>query len=318
MSNRRPLRLAAALALAASLPAQAVTMTWSAPALPTASTLVAGSAQTQNGVVPVGGVPSTVASTQTQGAESATAQNTAFVAQGPFECLLTVDHVLQVAAPGPGPTTAGASSDFLLQLTAIASEPVAINVGSSLLATAGAAAPNLRVDLDDDGTFEFVSGPPGPGASFARTLGPVPLLVRVRAESSLALTGTLQARLAVSVVATHATQIDVVMVGCSVPYHLYAVRTFGGGMELGTFGPAPVDPILLVLGLGVQPFLLPSSAPTPCVLVPTPDIILLLPGNGSLPLPLPPAVRPVTFWTQGVPLMPSGFEATGVYRVQAN
>ena len=146
----------------------------------------------------------------------------------------------------------------------------------------------------------------------------MPTLVRVRSASSLALTGSVLSSLTVAVVPAHPTQIDVVLFGCSVPYHLYAFRTFGGGVELGTFGLPPTSPVLLVFGLGVFPFVLPSAAPQPCIVVPTLDIVAVIPSPNGYALPLPPSVRPVTFWTQAIPLVPTGFEATGAYRIQAN
>ena len=109
----------------------------------------------------------------------------------------------------------------------------------------------------------------------------------------------------------------VALVGCSVPHHLYAQRAWGGGLEFGLFGQPATGPVVLALGLGVAPFVLPSLAPTPCVILPTPDFLFVLPSNG-LQLPLPPSVRPVTFWAQAVPILPTGFEATGVWRIQAN
>lgn len=39
------------------------------------------------------------------------------------------------------------------------------------------------------------------------------------------------------------TRIDVARFGCNVPNHVYAFRAFGGGIELGTFGPRRVRPV---------------------------------------------------------------------------
>ena len=63
------------------------------------------------------------------------------------------------------------------------------------------------------------------------------------------------------------------------------------------------DPVVAVLGLGTQPTLLPPSplSPVPCLLLPSPDLVLLMPPSG-FDLPIPPAVRPLNLYVQGVEL----------------
>ncbi len=279
-----------------------------------ASTTVAGTVDTQSSVV----VPGLVTSAQTTGVESASARVTTNLTQLAIGCTATIEHRLDVATAAVPASSASATAEVLLQFAAATNESVVLQVSSTLAATGGAPAPALQVDIDDDGSIDWQSGPATPSFAIARVLGPAPTFVRVRTESSLAITGSVVSSVTVGVAPEHPTQIDVVLFGCSVPYHLYAFRTFGGGVEFGTFGLPPTGPVLLVFGLGVFPFVLPSAAPTPCVVLPTLDIVAVIPSPLGYSLPLPPAVRPVTFWAQGVPLTPAGFEATGAYRIQAN
>jgi hypothetical protein len=295
------------------LAAQQVTMSWSLPSPLTASTSVAGTPDAQTSTV----LPGVLTSAQTAGAESATARITTTVTQTPLQCALEIQHRLDVATSGVPAAAANADTDVLLQFTALAPESVVLQISSALVASAGAPAPSLRVDVDDDGTIDWQSSPSTPSLSIVRQLDPTPTLVRVRATSSLPITGSMQATLAASIAPVHATQIDITSIGCS-SQHLYALRAFGGGIEVGTFGPPPTGPILLVFGLGLAPVILPSPLPLPCLLLPTIDIVALIPSPNTYSLPLPPSVRPVTFHTQAVPITGLGFESTGSYRVIAN
>ncbi|MFN3242498.1 MAG: hypothetical protein ACE37K_13425 [Planctomycetota bacterium] len=83
---------------------------------------------------------------------------------------------------------------------------------------------------------------------------------------------------------------------------------FGVGVASG--------PAVAVYGLGVQPTLLPNSgALQPCLLVPSPDLVVLIPPNGHL-LGLPAAVRPITVYVQGVVLLPTGLGTSNGFVVQ--
>jgi hypothetical protein len=59
------------------------------------------------------------------------------------------------------------------------------------------------------------------------------------------------------------------------------------------------------------------------VLWPSPDLLFLVTVGGSVPtfgtvsLPLPSSVRPVTFWTQAVMVTPTGFPVSDAWRVDA-
>ncbi|MBL8751151.1 MAG: hypothetical protein JNK78_18480 [Planctomycetes bacterium] len=314
MSLALPFVIAVVVAVPGVLIAQQVTVTASMPVPAVASTTIAGTVDTQGGSV----VPGTVASSQSVGQENASARITANVTQLAIGCTASIEHRLDVATAAVPASSASATADVLLQFAATTNESVVLQISSTLAATGGAPAPTLQVDVDDDGSIDWQSGPATPSFAVPRVLGPTPTFVRVRTASSLAISGSVVSSVTVAVAPEHPTQIDVVLFGCSVPYHLYSFRTFGGGVEFGTFGLPPTGPVLLVFGLGVFPFVLPSAAPSPCVVLPTLDIVALIPSPLGYSLPLPPAVRPVTFWAQAVPLTPAGFEATGAYRIQAN
>lgn len=261
-------------------------------------------------------IPAVVVSAAVVGAESAMARIDATSQQLAYGCSLSIQHDLSVATAGAMGTGASATADVLVQLTATMPEPVVLQFGGSLQATAGAPAPLVQIDLHDDGMVEFTGGPSS-SPPLAVQLGPVPVLVRVRTEASLSLTGAVRSTVSLLLLPAHDTVPTITTFGCS-SQHLYAQPTFGGGIELGVVGPPLQGPVALVLGLSVQPALLPSALPIPCLLVPSPDIVVALPAPAGLLLALPPSVRPVTFWAEAIPITALGLEATGSYRVEAH
>lgn len=74
------------------------------------------------------------------------------------------------------------------------------------------------------------------------------------------------------------------------------------GLAIETFAPTPLA--VLVFGFGPLAALLPIPAsPLPCILLPQPDVVMLLPQQvQTMMVPLPAAVRPATFHLQGVAL----------------
>ena len=79
------------------------------------------------------------------------------------------------------------------------------------------------------------------------------------------------------------------------------------------------DLTVLVLGLAQQPLLLPGGVLAPCLVVPAPDVLLVVPPSVYFwsQVPLPAAVRPVTFHAQAVRLAASGLLTTDAFSVVA-
>src|SRR5690606_33267706 len=83
------------------------------------------------------------------------------------------------------------------------------------------------------------------------------------------------------------------------------------GVSMQT-GASPVELSVVALSLHAQPQLLAMNGLLPCVLLPRPDVVIYVP-NGSLQLALPAAIRPASFYAQGVTLTQFGLRVTDGY-----
>ena len=233
---------------------------------------------------------------------------------------LHVLHGLVVSTPGT-PALAAATADLRLDLVATLPTSVRITVDVMFDGTPGAPLPSLTVDIGNNGTIEHQGiGTFAPGTTWA--IGTAALPVRVQISSQLAIAGNSNLYVIVSVLPGHPTTVSRQVSGCgpAATPHLAVVPGFDASVTF-TVGPLPWTPVL-VLGLGMQPVLLPpSGALSPCLLLPSADILVaMVPGPIGYPqttLPLPPAVRPVTFWAQTVLVAPQGLYLTDAYRVDA-
>lgn len=220
---------------------------------------------------------------------------------------------------GVVPAQASCDADVLMSLTAAVPMLVVLHVDNQFTGSAGCPLPLVEVDIGFDGTFEYSTSPLATGAGlgpFPLTLSSVPTLVRVHAQSQTGVDGFGISDLFVRIEpGLPATSAQLAGAGCDISFDSFgATPRFDGGIDLWSFGS---DPILVVMGLGLQPVLLPPNGVLPCLLLPSVDLLLLLPVTNQVTLPLPPAVRPVTFWAQAVKLAPQGLLVTNALRVDA-
>src|SRR5262249_37987102 len=143
------------------------------------------------------------------------------------------------------------------------------------------------------------------------TLGPTPLVVRVRMQSS-SVSGYVNNSVSLSVEPDSPATIAPVAGACS-SILLTANPAFDGSLDLelyDTYANVPLPfQALAVLGLGAAPVQLPT--PHPCLLIPTPDAVV--PMQGELHLPTA-RLHGVPIWVQAVPFSPS-FTATNSFFV---
>ena len=218
------------------------------------------------------------------------------------------------------PADFAATGTFTLEYTASAPVLAALYLFSGSVGSSGAPIPAVDVDFGADGTFELQS-----------VLGPVfeygtwpispaqPLRLAIRMQTTLPanhlnITSFVEVTLAPvnNADATH------VAVECaSTATFLRPRASFANSGIDFTYLP-PASPLVVVIGLAAQPVMLPPVGLVPCLLVPRPDILLFAPPpTSSHHIPLPPAVRPVTFFVQGVVLDPSGLQTTDGFAVSA-
>ncbi|HZN42041.1 MAG TPA: hypothetical protein VFD82_24790 [Planctomycetota bacterium] len=213
----------------------------------------------------------------------------------------------------PTPSFADAGGELLAQLSAPTPTPVQLELSRILSVTTGASTPFCSIDLGDDGIPEVTSWTSVP-VLLSTTLGPQPLPIRLRSFVGHVGLGVVDVELRIRVLPGTAPSISPLVIGCTGPAGVWAPTFVGEGVVFYPF--SGLAPLVLVLGLGLQPVVIPASLPTPCLLLPTPDL-LVVPGLSPFFLPLPPAVRPVTVWVQGVAVTPTGLATTDGFTVIA-
>ena len=205
--------------------------------------------------------------------------------------------------------------ELLLSLTSPTPVQMRLDFVQRLFGPAGMPMPLLEVDVGDDGSIEFSAASSSPPSLQLITVSAVPVPIRVRLGLQLAFAG--DGEVSVAIVGRPAnTDVLPVFPGCSSEVVVYEPR-FDGGLDYAivtqSFGPA-----VMVFGLAPQPLLLGSQFSLPCLLLPSPDAVLLLPPQSTQTLVIPPSVRPLQFWGQLVEVSPIGLRTNDAVRITAN
>ncbi len=300
MSHSSPVFFLLLLACPAAAQSVSATLTTTTPVVAIASSSVLGASAQQS-------VPANTAGLQNLlvGSGGANAASSWFESVFPTE--VQVSWLQQVGVQEPAPSFAGAGGELLFHLAAPVSTPVLVECSRLLGMTPGALAPACSIDIGDDGVVEM-TGLTSASISALVVLGPQPLPIRLRSVVTQIGPGEVDLELRLRVVPQNSLVISPVGAGCDGTTALLAAPSFvGTGVRFQT---VTQDPVVLVLGLGVQPTVLPAPFPLPCLLLPSPDLLVLLMPGQDLTLPLPAAVRPVTLWAQGVALTAAALATT--------
>jgi len=189
-----------------------------------------------------------------------------------------------------------------LGLVAQASTAVRIVAEATFFAPPGTPLPTLAIDLGDDGLVELA------GLTTQTLFSVLPAgstALRFKALTIGSLPGNTTFNLSVRIQPA-TTAFAPQMPGCDSATEdtLGAYAAFDGTVS---FFAAPLlfDPVVLVLGLTPVGVPLPSAGTMPCILWPAPDMLVPMPytsplstGQPFFELPLPPALRPITFHAQ--------------------
>ncbi len=225
----------------------------------------------------------------------------------------------------PGASTVSADGTFTIEFTATATTAVILHVGGTAQATIGVPFPATTVDLNADGSIELdgtdqpIEGlwnlvlTPGQPLRVAiamhTTLPPNLVFVNheveawLQPDNHLFVQGT---ALACGSPGSFATVVS-----------MQAVPSFADtGLDATCRLNGLLVPTVHVIGFAQQPVLLPGALGVPCLLMPSPDILLFA-ATGQLHLPLPLSVRPVTFQMQGVALNAAGLLTSSGVQVVA-
>jgi hypothetical protein len=200
--------------------------------------------------------------------------------------------------------------ELLVHVSAPAARRVMIAGSVAGGASPGTPAPQLELDLFDDGLVEWstlVSGGP-----VSVLVGPTPVAIRIRGAASLPSNGLSQAEGIIEITPDNHVDILQLVQGC-VGLLRFEQAFAHDGVRLSV----PAGYLCVgVFGLGVQPLVLPAYAGLPCLLLPSPDVLVVIPANGY-DLPIPAPVRPLVFFAQAVWIDVQGLATTPGYRASA-
>jgi hypothetical protein len=281
----------------------------------TAGTLQATfGAQTQSSVVPAGPMGVTnqlrvLAGSQPTGFAQ-TDINWSFT-QDPTYCQFLLGQAVTITGSTPASASFG-PGDFLIRLQAPAPTTVLLIANHNLAIAQGMALPTLEIDLGDDGSVEFTSGQAWP-TQVPLAIDPVGVPIRVRTQLALNTPGPLYSNVQLAAIPAN-TIAQTIVNACPLP-DLVVIPHFDGAVSLQS-QTTWSDPWAVIVGLSAQPTLLPHST-FPCLLLPAPDFVLWQPFTTLHTISLPAAVRPLTFWTQALIVLPTGLQTSEGYRVDA-
>lgn len=205
------------------------------------------------------------------------------------------------------------SCDLLVMLQSVNPVHVQIDVERIVQASAGATLPTNRIDIGNDGHFDFLETSSMPG-TVAADIGPQPLLFLVRSETFG--TGAVNVMHRITVRPDH-TLVATAAGSCAGDLLRVQPTFVGTGIQLASYPANPLDLSIGVLGLGMQPLLFPSPTGMPCLVVPSADLTVLLFPHVPFDLAIPASVRPLDLWVQAVTLQPFGPASTDGHHVFA-
>ncbi|MFT4843033.1 MAG: hypothetical protein ACI8UD_001860 [Planctomycetota bacterium] len=218
-------------------------------------------------------------------------------------------HAYVDAVAGTSAQTSG--MDFIYEL----SNPTPVAIELRLRRMGVMAGASLLVDVSNDGSAELTNSSASGDVVLALTIGPVPLPIRVLYNVSQAGLGGHDSYLTIVAQPTAGIYSTQLVQGCDISHHQDMQPRFDGGIWLRVVGPLQnTKPSVMVLGTSLQPIVLPAAASFPCLLVPSPDL-LLFPGSQAVNLQIPAAARPYRFYVQGVVLRPNVLHTTNAIQV---
>jgi len=188
-----------------------------------------------------------------------------------------------------------------LEVAFSATAPSAVRCTVALLreVSLGAPAPRIALDFDADGIIDVFDLQAGlPVQFFAPDIQSTPLRVQVLVEGVSVTSGYSHSMLTFHVVPDDPILVATIAPGCLEASTVSPLFGNAGVQLSAAFGPE-VALTVAVVGFGQQPQLLPGPISS-CLLIPTPDITLLVTPSNPIVLPLPASLRPLLFVTQNV------------------
>lgn len=293
-----------AATVASSLSAQAVTLTASWAGQSQLATTVGTQSQMQTlGAGPISGI-----STRSQQLNIAAGQARSevrwHVSQPIFDDKIEFLYDVYGSVSSSLPATASVDQhDVIVTLQAATPRQIMLSMDIASEVTPNAPAPRMDVDIDNDGSVDFSTT--NTTGTQSLTVGPVPLAIRITAAGLASTPGILEAsflsKLHMRIEPDNNISKHLIAAGCA--NILVANSAFShSGIRMEV--PYTHGQDLVVLGLDTQPIALPGTLrQLPCLLLPRPDLVALVPTNGSFDLPIPASARPIRIFAQAVELV---------------
>lgn len=229
------------------------------------------------------------------------------------ESVVALTFTSQLGGPGSAVID---PAEILVTFTGNSPSPFPVRFVADVSAVGLGGAPLVRIDRDNDGSIDWTLGS-GTFAGSIADLSTQPLRLRVLCQQSTTQVGDQILRLNLRVLPDNGIVVTPIRADCSSGQVGYTVQPL--------FDNSQVDLVLRssltewhVLGLAAQPQLLPPAltlTSLPCLLVPSPDLVL---RTGTIYLRIPPAVRPISLYSQLALLQTgSGFRVSDAYLVTA-
>ena len=206
-----------------------------------------------------------------------------------------------------GGSCASGPNDIVIGIACPVQRPALLNLRMLKAASPDVPSTTVVVDVGNHGAMVFTGANPVNGTTIPVSIGPQPFEVLVHFAGAFVAGSSSVATVADDTVVLEVTpdnRLGVLPAALGCTNNSATLRATwdldGVLFDLDASGSQPPPLAVAVFGLAAAPALLPHASVTlPCLLLPTPDLVVVLPPGGLL-LPLPPAVRPVTLWAQGV------------------
>lgn len=208
-------------------------------------------------------------------------------------------------------------TELLVELRAPAPTPVWLNVQRLVDLVGTSQLPLWEVDVGDNGSVDYSSLLSTSLAPTSLVVGIAPTYVRVRVGATLAQPGQIDLWFRLLLTPRAGVTRLEAQPGCGA--EMLVLPTFGnGGGDLVWFSGVTTQPLQVgVLGFGLAPWFVPSPIAANCLVMPTVDAVFALSTQQPVLLTIPPAVRPLQLWTQGVTLEANGLSTTTTFRIDA-
>jgi hypothetical protein len=309
---------AATLLWLSSLSAQVVTTGIEAATTLTATTLVGS--QLSQSTVPAG--PLVFGGNVGQTGNDASASASWHGGASPLSALAQIRHLVTVITALP-PSAAACATEHVVEFDASTPCPAILEFERTAWTSPGVVWPTVQIDIGADGGIDIANLLVGSTTLQLPDFGTQPLRVRVVMSSAVVGVGFADTIVDVRVRPDNNVATWQIASGCGTAAHALKVLPIftDRGVRLYvpplSTGSTPM-PSVLVVGTSAQPQLLPPFQGLPCLVVPSPDLLLLSTAQGqAVPVPLPLAVRPLQFHVQAVVLAPWGLTTTDAFLVSA-